>query len=343
MKVLVTGGNGFLGRAIVRQLLDAGHKVRSFSRQPSTVLDQWEVEQIRGDVRDLDTVKQAVESCAAVIHTAAKAGVWGPASEYEPVNVQGTRNLLMAVKAAGIDKFVHASSPSVVFDGKDETNLAESQASYPKSYLTQYSRTKALAEQEVLAANGPELATVALRPHLIWGPGDPHLLPRLWARALSGRLRLVGSGTNRIDTTYIDNAALAHRLALEKLAPGAACSGQAYFISNGEPMPIAELFGRFLEVAGLPAAIPAVPEWAASALAWWLELRAQGKTSASEPLLTKFVVQQLAREHWFDLSKAKRDLGYQAKVSLASGLERLKQSLKAVKMPDTGFTLCAGS
>lgn len=343
MKVLVTGGNGFLGRAIVRQLLDAGHTVCSFARKPSIALDQWGVEQIRGDVRDLSTVKQAVEGCQAVIHTAAKAGVWGPASEYEPVNVQGTRNLLAAVKASGIERFVHTSSPSVVFDGKDESNLSESQASYPSSYLTQYSRTKALAEQEVLSANSPQLATVALRPHLIWGPGDPHLLPRLWARALSGRLRLVGSGTNRIDTTYIDNAALAHLLALDKLAPGAYCAGQAYFISNGEPMPIAELFGRFLEAAGLPTTIPAVSEWMALGLAWWLELRAGGKSSAAEPLLTRFVVLQLAREHWFDLSKAKRDLGYQPRVTLAAGLELLKTSLKTVKMPDNSFTLCAGS
>lgn len=342
MKVLVTGGNGFLGRAIVRQLLDSGFHPISFARKPSAVLDSWRVEQVRGDIQDSVSTKVAVGKAEAIIHTAAKAGVWGAAREYENINIKGTQNLIRAARESGIQKFVYTSSPSVVFDGKDETNLSETQAPYPRSYLTDYSRTKAAAEKEVLAANGSAMATLALRPHLIWGPGDPHLLPRLWGRALNRRLKLVGNGRNRIDTTYIDNAASAHLCALEKLTPGASCGGQAYFISNGEPEAIADLFARFLGVIGLPPAIPAVSEWMAMGVGRLMELRARITGSVKEPLLTRFVVQQLAREHWFDLGKARRDLGYHPKVTISQGLERLKQSLSAVKMPDTPGTLSLG-
>lgn len=343
MRVLVTGGNGFLGRSIVHLLTSGGHETRSLSRHPSPLLEKEQVEQHKGDIRDFAVVKEAARDCDCIIHTAAKAGVWGPTDEYEQINVQGTRNVIKAARETGVAKIVYSSTPSVVFDGSDESGITEDKATYPKRFLNDYSRTKAAAEQEILGANSPNLATVALRPHLIWGPGDPHLLPRLWGRFIQGKLRLVGSGQNRIDTTYIDNAARAHLLAMEKLGEGAPCAGKAYFLSNGEPMPIEELFRKFLAVMGLPPTIPKVSEWVAWNLSKWWSFRAKLLRDPKEPPLTPFVVLQLAREHWFDLTRAKTDLGYHPWISIEQGLTRLKQSLAAVKMPDSVSSLSAGS
>jgi len=251
MLILVTGAGGFLGGAVARQLRDRGGAVRSFSRSAYPAFTELGVEQIAGDLADAGAVARAVRGCDAVIHTAAKAGVWGPEHEYFCANVTGTRNVLAACRAHGVRTLVYTSSPSVVAGDHDLNGVDES-VPYPPHHLAAYPRTKAQAEREVLAANGPDLATVALRPHLIWGPGDPHLVPRLLARARAGRLRRVGDGSNRIDTTYVENAAAAHLLALDRLRPGAACAGRAYFIAQGEPLPLWEFVNRVLALAGLP-------------------------------------------------------------------------------------------
>lgn len=327
MKVLVTGGGGFLGGAVVRRLLDRGNTVRSLQRGDYAWLDEAGVESIRGDLADRDTVERAVRGCDAVLHVAAKAGVWGPRREYEAANVTGTRHVIEACLREGVARLVYTSSPSVVFDGADEEGIDE-RAAYPHRYLADYPRTKALAEQAVLAANGPRLATLALRPHLIWGPGDPHLVPRIVARARAGRLRLVGSGANRVDSTYIDNAADAHLAALDRLAPGAACAGRAYFISNGQPLPMRELVGRILAAAGLPRELRSLPPPLAYALATALEGAWRMLRRVDEPPLTRFVVRQLATAHWFDLTAARRDLGYEPRVTLDEGFARLRAWLE---------------
>ncbi len=343
MRVLVTGGNGFLGRAILRRLVKQGHIVTSLSRHTHPELLALGVHQIQGSVTDPAVVERAIQDQNAVIHTAAKTGVWGPGDEYEQTNVHGTRILLAASKRFNVERFIYTSSPSVIFDGHHAPNLSEEQASYPKTYLTHYSRTKAMAEKEVLLANGSGIWTIALRPHLIWGPGDPHLLPRLWGRALGGSLRLIGPGTNLIDTTHVENAALAHILALENLGPNAACKGKAYFVSNGEPLPIKDLFRLFLEAAGINQAIPSVSRtfarWAAFFGEGWANLTNQ----LSEPLLTRFVVDQLASEHWFCLDAIRRDLGYHPEVDIALGLLGLAKHLQSVKEPGATCTLSIGS
>src|SRR5438105_1104494 len=219
MRALVTGGGGFLGGAIVRLLRDRGDDVRSFSRQCYPALDGLDVEQIQGDVADAAAVDRAVAGCDVVFHVAAKAGVWGPTDEYYRANVVGTENVITACRKHGVRRLVFTSSPSVVTTGHDIAGGDES-LPYPKHYLADYPRTKAAAERLVLAANGPNLATVALRPHIIWGPGDNHLIPRLIEGARAGKLRQVGDGTNRTDVTYVENAATAHLLAAERLRPG---------------------------------------------------------------------------------------------------------------------------
>ena len=191
MKALVTGGGGFLGAAIVRGLLARGTAVRSFSRQSYPALDALGVEQVQGDIADTAAVTAAARGCGVVFHVAAKPGIWGDYAGYHRTNVVGTSSVIAACRAAGVQRLIYTSSPSVVFDGRDMEGVDES-VPYPAHYEAHYPRTKALAEQAVIAANDAQLATVSLRPHLIWGPGDNHLLPRMVARARAGQLRRIG-------------------------------------------------------------------------------------------------------------------------------------------------------
>lgn len=327
-RALITGGGGFLGGAIVARLRARGCTVRSLQRRHSAPLAALGVEQIQGDVGDRHTVVDAARDCDLIFHAAAKAGVWGAYADYHRCNVAGTENVIAAARAHRIARLIHTSTPSVVFSGRDENRIDET-APYATRFLSAYQKTKALAEQQVLAANGDELATVALRPHLIWGPGDPHLAPRIIERARRGRLRLVNARGALIDSTYIDNAADAHLLAADALRPGARCAGRCYFISNDEPLPAAALINRILAAAGEPPVRKTLP----APLAWWLgaglELSYRVLGIQTEPPLTRFVARQLACAHWYDLSAAKRDLGYAPKVSITEGLRRLAAALRA--------------
>ncbi len=319
MIALVTGGGGFLGGAIVRRLVARGDTVRSFSRGDHP--GQGFVHH-RGDIADAGAISEAAAGCDIVFHVAAKAGVGMKRKEYVRANVTGTENVLAACRARNIRKLVFTSSPSVTFDGQDQDGVDES-ASYPRRFLCPYAETKAAAERLVLAANAPGLATVALRPHLIWGPGDPHLVPRIVSRARAGKLRFVGP-SKKIDSVYIDNAADAHILAADRLAPGAACAGRAYFISNGEPMPVDQLINGILAAAHLPPVTARIGATTAWVVGWIMERFYPG----DDPPLTRFVARQLATSHWFDLTAAKRDLGYAPGVSIAEGLKRLEAFLK---------------
>lgn len=322
MRALVTGGGGFLGRAVVRLLRERGDAVRSFSRGTYAALDALGVEQARGDLSDPAAVAAAAEGCDIVFHVAAKAGVWGPWADYYRANVVGTQNVLAACRTHGIRRLVFTSSPSVTFAGRDQDGVNESEP-YPKRFLAHYPHTKAVAEQAVLAANGPDLATVALRPHLIWGPGDPHLVPRLIDRARAGRLKRIGNRPNRVDTVYVDNAALAHLQAADRLAVGSPVAGKAYFVSQGEPEPLWDFVNRVLAAAGLPPVTRSVPAGVAYAAGAVLETAYRVLRLRGEPPMTRFVARQLATAHWFDLSAARRDFGYDPKVSTAEGLRRL--------------------
>ena len=324
MKVLVTGGGGFLGQALCRGLVGQGHEVTSFNRGHYPELDALGVRQVRGDLADAAAVMAATQGAEAIFHNAAKAGAWGDYDSYHRANVVGTQNVLDACRAHGIGRLVYTSTPSVTHRKTHpvEGGTAET-VPYGSGFKAPYATTKTIAEKAVLAANGPDLATVALRPRLIWGPGDNQLLPRMVERAKAGRLRFVGDGSNRIDTTYIDNAADAHFKAFEHLAPGAACAGKAYFISNGEPKPVREILNGLLAAAGAPPVTKTVPFRVAYAVGavsetLWPLLRLRG-----EPPLTRFLAEQLSTTHWYDMAPATRDFGYVPRVSIAEGLERL--------------------
>jgi nucleoside-diphosphate-sugar epimerase len=322
MKALVTGGGGFLGLAIVRRLRQRGDSVRSLSRGSHAELQALDVEQIAGDLADAEAVARAVEGCDIVFHVAAKAGVWGPYREYYRTNVTGTVNILAACLRHGVRRFVYTSSPSVVFTGCDEEGITEA-APYAKRFLANYPLTKAIAEDHVWKANCPELATVSLRPHLIWGPGDPHLAPRLIERGRMGKLRRIGNGDNRVDATYIDNAADAHILAADRLRPGSPIAGKAYFISNGEPLNLWEFIDRILAAAKVPPVTGAIPARMAYMAGAILEAIYRILPLKGEPPMTRFVARQLSTSHWFDLTAAKRDLGYSPTISVEEGLGRL--------------------
>lgn len=324
---LVTGGGGFLGSHIVHILLNKGIAVRTLQRSDHPELKKAGIESLTGDISDATTVTHAAEGCDVIFHVAAKTGVWGNYNNYYQCNVIGTKNVLDACKTHGIHKLIYTSSPSVVFSGDDEEGIDES-TPYPDHFLTAYQKTKALAEQMVLDANSDSLATVALRPHLIWGPGDPHLVPRIIERARVGRLRLVGKQNNLVDSTYIDNAALAHVLAAKALVPDASCAGKAYFISNGEPLPMAELINKILAAASLSPVTKTTPTQLAYILGMMMEVAYKIFNLKGEPIMTRFVAKQLSCAHWYDLTAANRDFAYQAETSINEGMEKLKESLK---------------
>jgi nucleoside-diphosphate-sugar epimerase len=324
MKALVTGGGGFLGGAVVRLLRARGDAVRSFTRSAYPWLDELGVEQSLGDLADLAAVERAAEGCDVVFHVAAKAGAWGRYSDFFDTNVTGTRNVIAACQKLGIRKLVYTSTPSVVHDGKDIEGGNES-LPYPKHFDAYYTQTKAEAEKAVLAANGPELATVSLRPHLIWGPSDPHLIPRILAKAREGKLRRIGSRPVKVDVTYIDNAADAHILACDRLAVGSPCAGRAYFISNGEPVDLWAFIDRILALAGLPQVNRTVSAWKARLAGSVLERLYWLFRLPGEPPMTRFVAVQMSTSHWYDISAARRDLCYEPRVSIEEGLHRLAE------------------
>jgi len=326
VKALVTGGGGFLGKAIAKLLRERGDEVRSFSRSEHPALAELGIEHCRGELGDAEAVKLAADGCDIVFHVAAKAGVWGPYEEFYRANVLGTKHVIEACRHHGIKRLVHTSSPSVVFDGTDMEGVDES-VPYPQHFEAFYPQTKAEAEQLVLQANDQELATVALRPHLIWGPEDNHLVPRILERGAKGALRKLGTRECLADTIYIDNAAQAHLQAADHLDIGSAVAGKAYFLSQGEPLPLWEVVNRILDAGDIPPVTRSISPELAYKLGAALEkiytlLRLKG-----EPRMTRFVAKELSTAHWFDLSAARRDFGYDPKVSFDEGLERLREWL----------------
>lgn len=329
-RALVTGGGGFLGKAIVRLLVAEGHEVVSFSRGPHPEVEALGARHVCGDVADEAQVLAAAQGCDTVFHVAAKADPWGAYHDYFRTNVLGTRAVIAACRAAGIPRLVHTSSPCVVFDGRDLAGVDES-APYGTDLGSWYQLTKTTAELMALSANGGGLAVVALRPHLIWGPEDNHLVPRLVERARRGRLRLVGTGANVIDHVFVENAARAHVQAARHLAPGSALAGRPYFVTNGEPRPISWILNAILDAYALPPVRRRVPAGLACGAGWLLERVHRALDLAGEPVVTRFLAKELSTSHWFDISAARRDFGYVPVVTVAEGLERLRAWVSAAR------------
>ncbi len=324
MRILVTGGGGFLGKALVQRLLGLSYRVRFLARSDHPDLSALGAQAVRGDIRDPVAVFRAAEGCDAVVHAAAKVGDGGRFADFYATNVTGTENVIAACRTRRVSRLVFTSSYSVVHGGDDLEGVDESQP-YPKQFVAHYPHTKALAEQRVLAANDATLATVALRLHLVWGPGDTQLLPRAMAHARGGTLRFPLQAPKKIDSTYIDDAVNAHLLALERLAPGAKCAGKPYFITQGSPRVMTEFVTQVLAAVGI-ARPPVGPFTGNVMLGLGSAVEALYRLpglSRFEPPLTRFVAQQVTTSHWFNISAARRELGYEPTVSIEEGLRRL--------------------
>ena len=327
MRALVTGAGGFLGLYLVEQLLARGDHVRTISRQRYPQLDRSGVEAVQGDLRDPQLAADACRGIDVVYHAAGVAGIWGPWEHYFGINTAATQNVLAGCLQHRVPKLVYTSSPSVTFDGGDQQGVDES-VPYPKRWLCHYPHTKALAEQAVLAANGRDgLFTCSLRPHLIWGPRDKHLIPRLLQRAGRGQLRRVGDGTNLIDMVYVENAAVAHLQAADALEPGSPVGGRAYFISQGEPVNCWQWIDEILALAGTAPVTRSISFPTAWRLGAALETIYRLLRLTSEPRMTRFLAAQLAKHHYFDLRRAREDFGYSPQISAAEGMRRLALDL----------------
>jgi nucleoside-diphosphate-sugar epimerase len=328
MKVLVTGGGGFLGSAISRQLLERGDQVVALQRRAAPELSQRGAVVVQGDITDLPTLLYSAKSCDAIIHTAGKAGVWGPYEDYYRVNVTGTELVLQTCRQLGIRLLVLTSSPSITHAGKDIDGEDESMPVSSK-FLSPYPATKAAGEALVLAANGATLRTTALRPHLIWGPGDPHILPHLAAGVRKGKLSLPGSD-RVIDTVFVENAARAHVLALDELQGAGRNAGKPYFISNDEPMRQDVIIPLLLDAIGIKAEIRPISTTVARTAGAVCEFIWKLLRIESEPPINRFTAEQLSTSHWYNISAAKRDFGYRADITTAQGVEVLRRSVRQI-------------
>lgn len=335
---LVTGGTGFLGRRIVERLLQDGRSVAVLARHTVPELEQRGVRFLRASLADADAVRAACAGMQTVFHVAAKVGVWGRYEEFFRTNVLGTRALLDGCRAHGVRQLVYTSTPSVVYNGRDLAGVDES-LPLTTSCPSPYPLTKAIAEREVLAANSDALRTIALRPHLIWGVGDPHLIPRVLERARAGRLRIVGRGDNRVDMVHVENAVDAHLLAEVAIRRSplahdgsearARADGRAFFVTNGEPVVLWEWINDLLRALDVAPVSRRLSLRAATMVGAICELAWRVLPVAAEPPMTRFVAAELAKDHWFDLTAARRDLGYVPRITMAEGTAELVRALRA--------------
>lgn len=330
--VFITGASGFIGGKIAERLIADGRRVRVLSRRPLPELEARGAEVIPGDLDDMHALRRGCASAETVFHVAGRVGVWGPQQEFFRVNVGGTRNVLAACREAGVSRLIYTSSPSVVYNGGDLAGVDES-APLCTAAPCAYPTSKAAAEREVLSAHDKKLSTIALRPHLVWGPGDKNVVPRVLALARAGRLRIIGSGRNKVDVTHISNVVDAHLLAEGALTicnligykgsdrPGA--GGKAYFITNGEPVILWDWINQLLRGVGAPEITKHVSLNTAYAAGGLMEGLWRTLPLKGEPPMTRFVAKELATDHWFDISAARRDLGYHPLMTVAEGVADL--------------------
>ena len=329
MRALVTGANGFLGSYIVEQLREHGDEVVAMSRRRDDRLAAMGVESVHADVRDCDSCRHVIRDVDVVFHAAGVSGIWGSWKHFHGTNTIGTRNVVEACIQNKIPKLVYTSSPSVTFNGEHQMNANES-LPYPRKWLCHYPHSKALAEQHVLDANDfSGLMTCALRPHLIWGPRDRHLIPRLLKRAKEGKLRRVGDGTNQVDMIYVENAAEAHLQAAEAMKKDSPVCGSAYFLSQNDPMNCWRWINDILSLAGVPRVRRGISYFWAYRLGAALETYHYTFNISREPRMTRFLAAQLAKSHYYDISRAKKDFGYYPRVTTEEGMNRLSQTIGA--------------
>jgi nucleoside-diphosphate-sugar epimerase len=327
MKVLVTGGGGFIGMALIKRLIAEGHRVTSFSRREYPLHWALGISSIQADIRDQEAVEKACKGKDVVFHLAAKVGIWGNYEDYQSINETGTFNVIKACRKQSVGRIVFTSSSSVIFDGSDLEGVNESYP-YPDNHGSHYASTKAMAERLIIEANSDKLKTISLRPHLVWGPYDAHLIPGILRRAGSGKLRRIGNKEHFIDTTYIDNMTDALLLAADALGSNPKAAGKILFITNGEPARVWDFINSIIQIAGHPPVQKKIPEKMAMFAAGVSEWFHKVFKIKSEPFMTRYAIKEICTNHWFDISQAKEILGYNPRVSYAEGFKYLKDYLK---------------
>lgn len=323
-RVVVLGGSGFVGRALVQRLVGDGIETAVVARRAFPEAEVLGVRFLSGDIGDADFLKNSLAGYDAVFHLASKTGICGEKDEYYRTNVVGTRNVLDACRANNIHVLVYASTPAVVYQ-KDDLCGVNERTPYARNFLCDYAQSKAIAEKMVLEANSDALKTIALRPHLVWGPGDNNYIPRLLGQARCRQLKRVGDGHNLVDVTYIDNAADAFILAAENLYGPASGAGKPYFISQGEPVNLWNWLNKFFRRLDIPIVEESISFQKAYLMGMFMEKAFPLARIKREPCMTRFLAVQLAKSHWFSIENANRDLGYFPKVSTAEGINTILQ------------------
>jgi len=326
-KALVTGGGGFVGKAVVKQLLELGVETSVLGRHHYPDIENIGGRCIVGNINDTSIMDQATKGVDIVFHVAALAGIWGAWKEYYTTNVLGTEVVVSSCKKNDVSMLVYTSTPSVVFNREDIKGSDESLA-YAEDFLCFYARSKVIAERAVLEANSTSLLTCAIRPHLIWGPGDPHLIPRLLESGRKKTLKRVGDGFNLVDISYIDNVAYAHILAAKNLSEIGTAAGKPYFISQGDPVNLWDWINELFILMNIDEVQASVSFPVAYRLGAFLEAIYKFTRSKKEPKMTRFLAEQLAKSHYFSIKNAQHDLGYEPVISTPEGLERTQQWLK---------------
>lgn len=316
-----------MGMALIKRLIKEGHKVTSFSRREYPLHWALGISSIQADIRDLEALEKACSERDVVFHLAAKVGIWGAYDDYYSTNVTGTLNVIKACRKQGVSRIVFTSSSSVVFDGSDLDGIDESYP-YPEHHGSHYATTKAMAERLIIEANSEHLRTISLRPHLVWGPYDAHIVPGILKRASSGKLRRIGDQEHFIDTTYIDNMIDALLLAVDALESKPQAAGRNFFITNGEPARVWDFINSIIQIAGHKPVQKKIPEKVAMFAAGIAERFNKAFKPRTEPFMTRFAIRELCTNHWFDISSAREILGYEPKVSYAEGFKHLKDYLK---------------
>ena len=327
MKVLVTGGGGFLGQYIIEELISEGHQVCSFSRNSYPELEKLGVEQRSGNLLDSESIFNALEGIEGIFHVAGKVAMWGKWEDFYQNNTIGTKNLIEAAKKRKIKRFVYTSTPSVVF-GEDHIREANENLEYPKEYLSLYAKSKMLAEKIVLESNSDDFMTCSLRPHLIFGPRDKNIIPRLLEAGKSGKLKIIGDGNNLVDIIYVENAAKAHILAFNALNPGSSVCGSPYFIAQDKPVKLWDFINEILERKGIERVSKSMSLKKAYKIGSLIESFLKlFRIWNIHPPMTRFVALQLGKEHYFSHKKAQEDFGYSPHITTQEAIERTINSL----------------
>lgn len=326
MKILISGAGGFLGFEIAKMLVKdyPQAEIINFSRSHHPKLDEFNIKTRKGDLRNAQDVERALKGIDHVFHVAALPGVWGKREEYFGINYDGTKNMVKAAKKLGIKKFIYTSTPSVVF-GKEALCGLDETTPYPEEFYTYYAHSKRLAEEYVLKSATNEFLTCAIRPHLIWGKGDPHILPRLSERAKKGQLKIIGEGDNLVDVTHVKNAAHAHLLAFNKITSDHV-NGQAYFVGQERPVNCWEFINQLLAAAKAPPVTKKISYKLAFNLGYIFEKIYSALKIDKDPPMTRFVALQLSHSHYYSHMKAQKDLEYHVLVTIEQGLDEISHN-----------------